>query len=100
MAQACIHVMNLKKYIYDQHIEPMCSHINIGSGNDLTIEQLANIIKEVIGYKGGINFDPEKSDGSPRKFMNSQLINKLGWTPEVNLKDGLAKVYLDFKKFL
>jgi GDP-L-fucose synthase len=100
MARACIVVMNLKKYIYDQHTESMCSHINIGSGNDLTIEQLASIIKEVIGYKGSINFDPRKSDGSPRKFMNSQLINKLGWKPKVSLKDGLAKVYLDFKKSL
>ena len=98
MARACVHVMNLKKDIYDQHTKLMCSHINIGSGNDLTIEQLAKIIKKVTDYKGSIKFDATKPDGSQCKLMNSKLINKLGWKSEVELEDGLAEVYLDFKK--
>ena len=100
MARACVHTMDLSEGIYKKHIKPMCSHINIGSGNDLTIEELAKTTQEIIGYKGKIKFDANKPDGSPRKFMDSQLINRLGWKPEVDLKEGLLRVYLDFKKSL
>ena len=100
MARACVHTMDLSEGIYKKHIKPMCSHINIGSGNDLTIEELAKTTQEIIGYKGKIKFDTNKPDGSPRKFMDSQLINRLGWKPEVDLKEGLLRVYLDFKKSL
>jgi GDP-L-fucose synthase len=96
MARACVHVMNLDKATYDQHTEPMCSHINVGTGSDLTIKELAETIKAVIGYQGEITFDPTKPDGSPRKLMDSQRLNSLGWQPEVSLKDGLKGVYLDF----
>ena len=97
MARACVHVMNLDKEIYDQHTEPMCSHINVGTGTDLTIQELAETIKAVVGYQGKITFDPTKPDGSPRKLMDSRRLNSLGWQPEVSLKDGLAKAYADFK---
>jgi GDP-L-fucose synthase len=100
MARACVHTMDLSEDIYKKHIKPMCSHINIGSGNDLTIEELARTTQEIIGYKGKIKFDTNKPDGSPRKFMDSQLINRLGWKPEVDLKEGLLRVYSDFKKSL
>ncbi len=96
MARAAVHVMNLDKVIYDNHINPMCSHINVGSGKEYTIKELAKIIKKVVGYSGKIKFDLAKLDGSPRKFINTQLLNKLGWKPKVSLKDGLTKTYADF----
>jgi GDP-L-fucose synthase len=97
MASACVHVMNLDKKTYDQYTEPMCSHINVGAGTDLTIQELAETIKAVVGYQGEITFDPTKPDGSPRKLMDSQRLNSLGWWPEVSLEDGLARAYADFK---
>ena len=96
MARAAVHVMNLDKVIYDNHINPMCSHINVGSGKEYTIKELAKIIKKVVGYPGKIKFDLAKLDGSPRKFINTQLLNKLGWKPKLSLKDGLTKTYADF----
>lgn len=98
MARASVHVMNLDKAIYNQHTQPMCSHINVGTGLDLTIEDLAEIIKAVVGYTGSIEFDTSRPDGSPRKLMDSSRLNSLGWTPEVALEDGLAWAYADFMK--
>ena len=97
MARACVHVMNLDKEIYDQHTESMCSHINVGTGTDLTIKELAETIKDVIGYPGNIDYDSNKPDGSPRKLMNSQRLRKLGWQPKMVLKDGLTIAYREFK---
>ena len=98
MAKASIHLMNLNKKIYDEHTSSMCVHINVGSGEDLTIKELAKIIKDVVGFKGEIKFDPSKSDGTPRKFLNSERIGKLGFKSETSLKDGLIKTYQDFLK--
>tara|TARA_B100001057_G_scaffold471962_1_gene534774 strand:+ start:2261 stop:3226 length:966 start_codon:yes stop_codon:yes gene_type:complete len=98
MARASVHIMNLDKLNYDQHTKKIGSHINAGSGVDLTIKELAETIKSVVDYKGQINFDHTKPDGSPRKLMDSQRINNLGWKPEVSLKDGLSRVYKDFQK--
>ncbi len=100
MARASIHIMNIDKKIYNKQISPMCSHINVGSGKDLTIKELAETIKEVVGYPGLVNFDPTKPDGVPRKFLDSQLIDNLGFKSEVNLKDGLIKSYEDYIKTL
>jgi GDP-L-fucose synthase len=96
MARASVHVMNLDKATYDQHTEPMCSHINVGTGTDLTIKELAETIKAVVGYEGEIDFDPSRPDGSPRKLMDSLRLSSLGWQPEVSLKEGLARAYADF----
>ena len=98
MASACIHIMNLDLSTYKNIIKPISSHINAGSGEDLTIKELAEIIKEVVGYKGEIKFDSTKPDGSPRKFINSQRLNDLGWKPKFTLKEGLRKAYEDFLK--
>ena len=76
----------------------MCSHINAGSGMDLSIKELAEIIKEVVGFKGEINFDLTKPDGSPRKFLDNKRINNLGFKPEISLKEGLIKTYHDYIK--
>lgn len=98
MANASIHLMNINKKIYDKHVLPMCSHINIGSGEDLTIKELAEIIKEVVRFKGKINFDHSKLDGSHRKFLDSKKINNFGFKPKISLKNGLLKTYQDYIK--
>jgi GDP-L-fucose synthase len=98
LARACVYVMNLSKERFLQNTKQTSNLINVGSGSDLSIEELAKIIKEMIAYKGQIEFDTNKPDGMPRKLLDSQRINYLGWKPEVSLKDGLAKTYEDFKK--
>jgi GDP-L-fucose synthase len=99
LAQAAIHVMNVNKKNYNEQILSLCSHINIGSGKELTIKELAEIIKEVINFKGTINFDASKPDGLSRKLLNSERINKLGFRPETDLKEGLIKTYQDYIKY-
>ncbi|MBU3574758.1 GDP-L-fucose synthase [Polynucleobacter sp. UK-Mo-2m-Kol15] len=96
MAAASVFVMDLDKAIYDQHTQPMQSHINVGFGSDVTINELAHAVASAIGYQGKISFDPSKPDGSPRKWMSSERLNKLGWTAQVSLADGLAIAYRDF----
>ena len=96
MANASFHVMNIDKISYDKYSSSMCSHINIGSGKDLTISELASIIKDIIGYKGQIKFDSSKPDGTPKKLLDSTRLNNLGWKPLISLHDGLIKTYNDF----
>ena len=96
MAAACIHVMNIDKSTYEANTLPMQSHINVGSGDDITIADLAIAVSEAVGYTGEIKFDPSKPNGTPRKLMDSARLNSLGWKPYVNLKDGLKKAYEDF----
>ena len=98
MARAAVHMMNMDKKIYNEHILPMSSHINIGSSFDLTIKDLAKIIKDVVGYEGQINFDPTKPDGIPRKLLNSERLNNFHFKAEIGLKDGLIKTYKDYIK--
>jgi GDP-L-fucose synthase len=98
MARASVHVMNLNKTIYDQHTDPMCSHINVGTGSDLTIKELAETIKAVVSYQGDIHFDSSKPDGAPRKLMDSTMLERLGWMPTIGLNEGLARAYAEFLK--
>ena len=98
MARACVFVMKLAKEQYDELVIQMQSHLNVGYGSDVTINELAHALAKVTGYIGRIEFDPSKPDGSPRKLMSSEQLNKLGWRPEHHLKDGLSKAYLDFCK--
>jgi GDP-L-fucose synthase len=96
MAAASVHVMNLDKSIYESHTEPMQSHINVGYGDDVTIKELAEAVGKAVGYKGDITFDTTKPDGTPRKWMDSGLLNRLGWQAKVNLQNGLEMAYQDF----
>ena len=96
MAAASVHVMNLDKAVLEAHTAPMQSHINVGSGQEVTIKELAETISKVIGYGGSIAFDPSKPDGSPRKLMDSSRLNNLGWQAKVGLEEGLALAYNDF----
>ena len=96
MSKACIHVMNLDKVLYKKHTMPMLSHINVGVGHDITINELAVSIKNVIGYKGNIVFDTKKPDGSPQKLMDNTRIEMLGWKAKTLFNDGLKISYQDF----
>ena len=98
MAAACVHVMNLDQATYNASTTPMQSHINVGSGEDITIKELAQTIAKVIGYEGAIEFDPAKPDGTPRKLMDSTRLNNLGWQAGVSLEAGLRLAYGDFLK--
>jgi len=98
MAAASVHVMSLPKVIYDQHTQPMLSHINVGCGHDITIKELAETIARVIGYPGDIVYDVSKPDGPPRKLMDSTRLNALGWQAQMGLEAGLEKAYEDFLK--
>ena len=96
MAAASVYVMNLDKSIYDQHTEPMLSHINVGYGTDVTIKELARTISEVLGYEGNISFDATKPDGPARKLMDTGRLNGLGWHAKINFKEGLSMAYQDY----
>ena len=95
-AAGCIHVMNLPKSAYDQVTSEMCRHLNIGSGRDITIRELASMISDVVGYHGRILFDKTKPDGTPRKLLDSARINSTGWKSSIPLSKGLEATYQDF----
>jgi GDP-L-fucose synthase len=97
MAEACLHIMELDYATYASNTQPMLSHINIGTGEDLAIRDLAVTIGEVVGYAGQITFDTSKPDGAPRKLMDVRRMRSLGWRPQVALRQGLALAYEDFK---
>jgi len=98
MAEASFFVMQLDKKTYDSQTLPMQSHINVGFGSDVTIKELAQAVAKATGYQGKISFDPSKPDGSPRKWMDSGRLNKLGWKPRVDLESGLRAAYSAFVK--
>ena len=98
MASASVHVMQLPKAEYEKYTQPMQSHINVGSGSDVTIADLALAIAQAVGYTGQIDFDATKPDGAPRKWMDSSRLNALGWQAKVSLIEGLSVAYQDFVK--
>lgn len=97
MAAASVHVMNLPYEIYAANVRPMHSHINVGAGLDMTILELAHLIKQIVGFEGEIKTDPSKPDGTPRKLMDVRRIKALGWEPVISLKQGIKIAYEDFK---
>jgi GDP-L-fucose synthase len=98
MVKASIYINNLNKKIYDKFTKPMSGHINIGSGEDMSIKKLAKIIREVVGFRGKIIFDTTKPDGTKRKLMDSRLLKNLGFKLKFNFKKGLEKTYADYLK--
>jgi GDP-L-fucose synthase len=100
MARASIHIMNINKKVYDQCTTPMCSHVNVGSGKDISIKELSQIVKEVVGFHGKIIFDSRKPDGISRKLLDSKKIYDIGFDHLVNFKDGLIKTYQEYIKNL
>ena len=98
MAEASLFVLNLNKTIYDRETQPMLSHINVGSGTDVTISELAEIVARVAGFKGEIRFDAAKPDGTPRKLMDVSRLAQMGWRAKIDLEDGIAETYQWFLK--
>jgi len=96
MAAASLFVLNLDKATYDANTRPMLSHINVGSGSEVTIGDLALLIAEVTGFKGKVGFDASKPDGAPRKLMDSSRLANMGWQASISLRDGLADAYAWF----
>ena len=96
MAAASIFVMNASKEVYENCTEEMLSHINVGTGVDCTIAELALTMASVVGYQGDVKFDNDKPDGAPRKLMNVNTLKELGWQYSIKLKDGLASTYTWF----
>ncbi len=93
MADACVYLMELDETTYAANTTPMLSHINIGTGQDVTIRELAELIKAVIGFEGEIVFDVTKPDGAPRKLLDTSRLTSLGWQPSFSLKKGLVGAY-------
>jgi len=98
MASASVHVMEIDSLTWKQHVQPMCSHINVGIGTDITIQQLANLVANIVGYSGQIVFDNSKPDGSPRKLIDNTLLLSFGWSPNYGLENGLKDTYKSFKE--
>ena len=93
MAKASLFVMELDKKKYQSNTKPMLSHINIGTGKDVTIKELAQTIKEVVGFNGKVSFDNAKPDGAPRKLIDVSRLSNMGWNYTVDLAEGLTKTY-------
>ncbi len=93
MAEASLFVLDLDKGIYDANTEPMLSHINVGTGTDITILDLAKLVAKVTGYEGKISNDPSKPDGTMKKLMDVSRLEKMGWKARVGLEDGVAETY-------
>ncbi len=93
MAAACVHVMELDDATYQAHTQPMLSHINVGTGVDCSIRELAETIARVTEYQGKLVFDSSKPDGTPRKLMDVSRLKALGWQSSISLEDGLRDAY-------
>ena len=97
MAEACVHVMNLSPTSWASQTEPMRNLLNVGYGEDVTIEELARTVARVVGYAGELHFDTTKPDGAPRKLIDSSRLLGLGWKPQIALEQGLTHAYEDFR---
>jgi len=93
MAAASLFVLELDEKTYQVNTKPMLSHINVGTGKDVTIREMAETMKEVVGFKGRIYFDTIKPDGTPRKLIDVSRLSDMGWKYSVDLEDGLTKTY-------
>jgi GDP-L-fucose synthase len=93
LAAACVHIMTLDHALYAANTQPMLSHINAGTGVDCTIRELAETMASVVGFKGRVEFDSTKPDGTPRKLLDVSRLAQLGWKFETSLAQGLAQTY-------
>jgi len=93
LAEAILFVLKLDKAIYQENINPMLSHLNVGTGVDVKISELALMVKDVVGFKGKIIFDTSKPDGTPRKLIDAKKLRDMGWKCKVSLYDGLLETY-------
>jgi GDP-L-fucose synthase len=93
LAAACLHVMQLDDDAYAANTRAMLSHINVGCGEDVSIRELAETIREVVGFTGDLAFDISKPDGAPRKLLDVSRLRSLGWSPRIGLREGLESTY-------
>ena len=93
MAAASVHVMELDEAVLRDHTRPMLSHINVGTGVDCTIRELAETVARVTGFTGRLVFDVDKPDGAPRKLLDVSRLEALGWQPQIGLEEGLRDAY-------
>lgn len=98
LASAAIHIMNLPAEEFWQNVNSRCSHLNVGIGSDISIRELAETLKEVVGLRARIRFDRSKPDGVARKLLDVQKLSELGWSASIGLRDGLADAYEWFRK--
>ncbi len=96
LAEAVVHLQNIPQERYASETEPMRSHINVGTGTDVTIRELAETLVKVIGYEGKLVFDTTKPDGTPRKLMDASRLARLGWRARISLQGGLQETYAWF----
>lgn len=96
MAEACVHLMSIDKAVIEAQMTPVCSHINIGTGVDMTIRELAEMLGRIIGFSGRVEFDPEKPDGMPVKRLDVTRLHTLGWMERMSLEKGLRQTYKDY----
>ena len=98
LADAVFFITKLSKSKYNKYLSAKSNHINVGSGQEYTIKKLAKLISNIIGFKGKIEFDKSKPNGTMRKYLSNRIMKKLGWKPSVKLQDGILKTYEEFKK--
>ena len=96
LAEACLKILSLSNDEYNNLIKNNCSHINVGSGEEISINHLASLIKELTKFEGEVVFDKAKKDGTPLKLLNIEKIMSIGWKPKISLKEGLQLAYDDF----
>ena len=97
MVEGCLNVMDLSRAAYDQHTDPMRGHINLGTGEDVSIAELVEHIREVVGYEGNIHYDLAQPDGAPRKLLDVSRAASFGWRATVPLAEGLRRTYADYQ---
>ena len=97
MAEASLFVLELDEQTYKANTQSMLSHINVGTGKDVTIREMAETMKKVVEYKGNLAFDTAKSDGSPRKLIDVSRLSNMGWKYGMDLEEGLRKTYKWYK---
>ena len=93
LAAAALFVLELPKEVYDMNTQPMLSHINVGSGTDISIRELAEKVAVIVGFNGRITNDISKPDGTPRKLLNVERLSQMGWSAKIELDKGLAETY-------
>ena len=100
MASACVHVMELERAALDACVSPMISHVNVGTGRDCSIRELAETVARVTGFRGSIEFDRSRPDGAPRKLLDVGRLRSLGWEAGISLEAGLRDAYAWYKRNL
>ena len=101
LAEACVFLLEQTDYAdvaFEDASGTVQSHVNVGSGKEVSIKELAETVADVVGYRGTIDWDASKPDGTPRKLMDSAKLNHLGWQPRVDLREGIESAYEDFKR--